>query len=846
MRANYHDGELDSLGIWSRVLSSGEITELYNRGLGRAYSDLTDTHKTSLFSFYDFANYSDVGKDSHGVNHVSGNADLTLNGVPIDRNIQLTDGLVSWWNLDEKVGVRYDAHSTFHLNPQNAPGGAKGIIAGQINQVGVAGKAALFNGASQLVVAHNASQNFTGGITVATWVKLNTSSLAGLLSKCDQNGQRVFCLDVNGDTVRFAVSTDGSAWTSISQSGLLLDTWYFMVAGISGGLLTLQVNAGTANTAACGLPFGGTSSLILGRYTQSGSEYLNGCLDSVSLWNRALTSGEILYLYNEGRGRGYSNTTGTVLTGLISWYDFEDVANIGRDQMNINALSGSALFTPGIAEEIGVNEPVGTWENLAGNEDAAQDISDYRPTTYYDGTSWFVRLDGADDKMTVPLSLTPPYTIYSVVQASSGTILNENNRLSVLDNEFAVQGSTTLEQSGRSGRNIVGFVCDKQNSTLRVNGRFVEGNLIVSSPSGFTIGANHDGGNPLAGDLQGIYVYNKALNAREISRFERYLSSSFSIPLYSAFVPTELSGLEFWLDCTSPTYMVMDASGVTSQLTDRSSNSRNFVQGTPTQRATYTSNLINGKGGLLLDGVNDCYGSSSLNFLHNADSTLFLVTKPASNGSMSLLGNNAGQTTNTGLEIKQVATSQVAAQITAGVSGQYVSSNVTTANYMTHGHVHVLTVAHQPGGSGSARSRIVLDGTADTLNNISSLAPSSGNAYGDLFLGSNGGSSYFSGHVLHVLAYSRLLSEPERDAVERYLARELLEAPSNVTVFMGDTEALISWSAVDLATSYDVEMSISGTNVWEYAGSTSSTSLSITGLTYGQFYDFRVTSNYGN
>jgi hypothetical protein len=35
--ANYYDGLIDEIGIWSRVLTSGEISELYNGGSGLSY-----------------------------------------------------------------------------------------------------------------------------------------------------------------------------------------------------------------------------------------------------------------------------------------------------------------------------------------------------------------------------------------------------------------------------------------------------------------------------------------------------------------------------------------------------------------------------------------------------------------------------------------------------------------------------------------------------------------------------------------------------------------------------------------------------------------------------------------
>ena len=39
----YYDGQLDEIGIWDKVLSSSEVTELYNSGDGIGYSDIAGT-----------------------------------------------------------------------------------------------------------------------------------------------------------------------------------------------------------------------------------------------------------------------------------------------------------------------------------------------------------------------------------------------------------------------------------------------------------------------------------------------------------------------------------------------------------------------------------------------------------------------------------------------------------------------------------------------------------------------------------------------------------------------------------------------------------------------------------
>ena len=71
-----HDGRLDSVGFWKRILTPAEKTTLYNNGNGLNYASLTPDLKTNLISWWDLEEASGTRFDAHG------NNDLTdVNGV---------------------------------------------------------------------------------------------------------------------------------------------------------------------------------------------------------------------------------------------------------------------------------------------------------------------------------------------------------------------------------------------------------------------------------------------------------------------------------------------------------------------------------------------------------------------------------------------------------------------------------------------------------------------------------------------------------------------------------------------------------------------------------------------
>lgn len=74
---NFYTGTIDEAGIWNKVLTQSEITELYNSGNGLVYENLSTG---------------------------------------------LSSNLQNWWSLDETTGTRNDSKGSMHLTANNTPG----------------------------------------------------------------------------------------------------------------------------------------------------------------------------------------------------------------------------------------------------------------------------------------------------------------------------------------------------------------------------------------------------------------------------------------------------------------------------------------------------------------------------------------------------------------------------------------------------------------------------------------------------------------------------------------------------------------------------------------------------
>ena len=213
----------------------------------------------------------------------------------------LLTSLIAHWRLDEASGVRSDSHRANHLTDNNTTGQAAGKV----------GNAALFVAANEesLSIADNADLSM-GDIdfTVAGWVYFTTTAFTGLAGKWGPGPVLEYLVYFDGTNIRLHVSPNGSSNVSVTNSqAISAGTWYFFVAWHDAAANTINLsvnNNSAASLAHSGGVFNGNAAFHLGR-NEEGMSWLNGRLDSVSIWKRVLTSAERTQLYNSGNGLDY-------------------------------------------------------------------------------------------------------------------------------------------------------------------------------------------------------------------------------------------------------------------------------------------------------------------------------------------------------------------------------------------------------------------------------------------------------------------------------------------------------------------------------------------------------------
>lgn len=214
----------------------------------------------------------------------------------------ILDNLGAHWRLDEASGDATDV-ANGHTGTVN---GGVGTAAGKI------GTARQFTAASSqyFSVADHAdlSTGSNSSFTIALWVYLDTFANMAFCGKFG-NPSYEYYLGVAGGVFNFQVTAGAVAVNGPTPSA---GQWYFVAAWYDGVNINIQVNNGTVNSTAfsSGVP-DGTSPFLIGKRGDT-AIYMNGRIDSLSFWKRALTSGERTLLYNGGAGLDYPFSSGIV------------------------------------------------------------------------------------------------------------------------------------------------------------------------------------------------------------------------------------------------------------------------------------------------------------------------------------------------------------------------------------------------------------------------------------------------------------------------------------------------------------------------------------------------------
>lgn len=261
------------------------------------------------------------------------------------------------------------------------------------------------------------------------------------------------------------------------------------------------------------------------------------------------------------------------------------------------------------------------------------------------------------------------------------------------------------------------------------------------------------------------------------------------------------AGLQLWLDASEPSTLFDDttggslvaADGGVARWEDKSGNGRHATQSTSDDRPLRKTSVQGGKDVLRFDGTSDFMtipsSTAAFKFLHDGDSTVFLVVKTGTSanpghGRYTLLSNiRDGVSARVGFETNHRDSNPSTENdflefaITKGLSGNvpiYSPNN----NFFASGTFGVISAVLKPDDATSG-NRVSLrrnGGTASTANSPAGAnqTVSTANADQDLNISRRPGGNFaadgfVNGDYCEIIMYDSALSDTDRSAVESYL-----------------------------------------------------------------------------
>jgi hypothetical protein len=213
---------------------------------------------------------------------------------------ELTDGLVSYYSLDETSGAVIDLHGS--NNGTN--NGATTNVTGQIET------AYDFDGSNDGIDLPNGSDTLEPS-TISFWMKTNSTNDNVLMQFVDNSNTKNYYFRINmaGSSNKFrAVYYNGVSDTILTSSSDVNDgLWKHIVVTRDDTNAEIFIN-GVSDVSTSTYTNGDVGGDIrtIGYFGLSDILYFDGKIDEVGIWNRTLTADDISDLYNFGNGLAYS------------------------------------------------------------------------------------------------------------------------------------------------------------------------------------------------------------------------------------------------------------------------------------------------------------------------------------------------------------------------------------------------------------------------------------------------------------------------------------------------------------------------------------------------------------
>ena len=240
------------------------------------------------------------------------------------------------------------------------------------------------------------------------------------------------------------------------------------------------------------------------------------------------------------------------------------------------------------------------------------------------------------------------------------------------------------------------------------------------------------------------------------------------------FFPTDLPNLKLWLDAAD-TSSIEASGGAVSNWNDKSGNDNDFKQATAANKPTTGTNTKNSKNVITFDGgdwlTNDD-ANSTWQFMNNSTGcTVFVVLEVTGTNNPFVL-DNWPQSGSYGFYLARDHSNNTLNHNVIAASGTYPVSWQKT-NVFSINNWYYITVKSDPANATAAnRSFFTFNNGTTHTGNTNSATPVDSAPDSPLSLSGGSSGNKLTGKYAEVIIYSGILSNPDIDKVENYLAEK--------------------------------------------------------------------------
>ena len=561
----YADGALDDLRLYNRALTDTEIAALYGASGGTCNASLCENpigysgelifnSDDNVMQYCDGSDWIGLGPASAGgagCSDPSGdagsliyNSDFNIlqycdggdwRGIGADPTATvLADGLMGHWTLDETTGSSIvdsagTSDGTWSDNSGNSV--AEETAAGPIN------KGLTFDGVDDYIDLSTTAVG-TGSyddITIAGWYKSAGTSASDdqymvILGDPVGGARDVFMLGIDeGKTVRVLIeSTAGNGDDYYGTSDVIDRSWHHIAATRTkavGGDIHIYVDGVLEASHEVDDAHEDRTLNILGHSfigdDPGATEQVNGKLDDIRIYNRALSGGEIAALYELG-----DPDNAAISNDLIGHWELDETSGPTAADSTVNANDGTMTGTTSVSGPFtNAFEFDGTGDYVSVAHDADLNITGditvsawIYPHTFgsgYDENRIMFKGAGTHGDNLFTLDMDDSNITFNLHENSGPA--NTAAGCDATDEECA-RGATTL--SANTWYHVVGTY-DGATARIYVNGTLDGSNDFVSTGTGNTdplmIGGRDNNTDMFDGAIDDVRLYDRALSDSEIS-----------------------------------------------------------------------------------------------------------------------------------------------------------------------------------------------------------------------------------------------------------------------------------------------------------------------------------------